>query len=175
MTTLRPQLEDTPHFFIDRNLCDDELVAALRAFEFRVTSHFEHYTEDRVPDPQAVSDPDIISECASRGWAIITADARMEYAHFTTIRKHPIAILIVPDNKQKPTKWAKSLLDSRPVVYRFLANCRLPLVGRINTPGKLYQLRCIKPDDSCPQDCALLINNGKINHEIARQYRKKAG
>jgi len=65
----------------------------------------------------------------------------MEYAYFATIKQHQIAIFIVPENKQKLSKWAKSLLDARLAIYRILKNCRLPFVGHVNTPGKLYSLR----------------------------------
>lgn len=137
MTTSRraPHKDEPPHLFVDRNLSDNDLVTALRAFEFIVTSHYEYYTPDRVPDPQRVPDEDIIAECSEKQWVLITADQKLEYLHFNAIKKSTISIFIVPDNCTKPTRWAKSLLDAQLALYRAVRNFR-PTVCRSNKFGR---------------------------------------
>ena len=176
MTTSRraQHNDEPPHLFIDRNLSDNELILALRAFEFTVTSYYDYYTPERVPDPQLVPDEDIIAECSAKKWVLVTADRDLEYRHFAAIKKSSISIFIVPDNCSKPTRWAKSLLDAQAELYRTVKNYRQPFVARINASGKVYQLRCITFADSAPKDCALLINDGKTDHISAKKFRKAA-
>src|SRR6185312_6430608 len=97
-TSGRTQHNDAPHLFVDRNLSDNDLILALRAFEFTVTSYYDYYTKDRVPDPQLVPDEDIISECSAKSWVLVTADKNLEYRHFLAIKNSKISIFIVPDN-----------------------------------------------------------------------------
>jgi hypothetical protein len=161
--------------FVDRNLSDNDLILALRAFEFTVTSYYDYYTKDRVPDPQLVPDEDIISECSANNWVLVTADKNLEYRHFAAIKNSKISIFIVPDNCTKPTRWAKSLLDAQAELYRAVKNYRQPFVGRINGSGKVAQLRCIRSTDAAPKDCALLIQDGVTDHACAKKFRKAAG
>ena len=173
-STPRPKPpEEVTTFFIDRNLSDPDLIAALRAFEFTVISHHDHYTKDNVPDPQRVPDEDIIPECASRAWVLITADQNMEYTHFTVIKTSAVQIFIVPDNCTKPIKWAEAMLKGRSAILRAIKNYASPFVGRINSQGVLHQLRCFRPSDSCPKEAATLIKDGKIDHECARKNRRR--
>jgi hypothetical protein len=102
--------EPVPLFFVDRNLSDEDVANALRALGFKVIGYYDHYTADRVPNPQTVPDQDIIPECSLNEWALLTSDKSMEFAHFKVIRDHPLAIFVVPDNTSNPWLWADTIV-----------------------------------------------------------------
>lgn len=164
-----------PIFFVDRNLSDEALITALRGFDFKVIAHYDHYTKATVPNPHAVHDNDIIAECSQQEWVLLTADKRLEHVHFAAVRKSQAAILVVPDNEKNPMRWAEAMVRGRAAVYRCLRNYQAPLVARLNSSGQVYQLKCIRPSDRSPADSAVLIKDGKTDHEFARKFRKKAG
>ncbi len=105
----------------------------------------------------------------------MTADGKIEYVHFAAIKANPISIFVVPDNKDKPTKWAEALVKGRGPIERAIKNYRVPFVGRINSSGSLYQLKCYERAHASPADGAVLIKDGKTDHERAREHRIKAG
>ena len=65
-------------------------------------------------------------------------------------------------------------LKAKTRIYSAVKNYRQPMVGRINGQGVLYQLRCIGANDDSPKGSALLIRDGKTDHECAKKLRKKA-
>lgn len=160
---------------MDRNLSDEELIAALRSFGFTVVPHYEHYTTENAPDPQLVPDERIISDCAANGWALLTADGKLEYRHFTTIKKCHVAIFIVPSNEKHALRWAEAMVKGRAAIYRCINNYKLPFIARLSPGGTIYQLRCADQSNQSTGDCALLIKDGKIDYECAKKHRKKAG
>ena len=170
---MNPQHE--PIFFIDRNLSDEDLITALRGFQFNVISHYEHYTVDTTPNPQTVPDDTIIRDVSNNSWTLITADAKMEYTHFSTIRSCQVSIFIVPDNAKNAMRWAEAMVKGRASIYRCIKNYQFPFVARLNASGSVYQLRCVRQSDKSPSQSAMLIKDGKTDHECARRNRKKAG
>ena len=64
-------------FFVDRSLGKHAVVNALREAGARVEAHDDHFEQN-------TEDPDWIPEVSTRGWVILTKDAR--------IRKRPIEL-----------------------------------------------------------------------------------
>ena len=163
-----PSADHHPRFLIDRNLSDEDLINALRGFGFDVVSHYEHYTLETTPDPQTVPDSEIIRECSKLGWTLLTADGKMEYAHFSVIRQSDISMFIVPSNDKNPRRWAEAMVKGRQAIYRCIKNYRLPFIARLNASGTVYQLRCACKTDQTPADCALLIKDGRLTRSVPK-------
>ncbi len=140
-----------------------------------MVEYYEHYTLKNTPDPQTVPDQDIIRDCAAHNWALITADGKMEYRHFSSIKQSDLAIFIVPNNDTHPRRWAEAMIKGRNQIYRAISNYQFPFVARLHSSGTIHQLRCLSKADTCPADSALLIKDGKMDHDRARENRKKAG
>jgi hypothetical protein len=119
---------DDPIFFLDRSFGKRKLADALRAADFKIEIHDEHF-------PQNATDPVWLKACGERGWIVITADKRMEHQWAHVISSAAVAVFILSSNNTPAEEWAEPIKKHRAKILRLIKKTRPPFTVHITPDG----------------------------------------
>ncbi len=132
------QQHKAPIYFLDRNLEAEKMVLGLRSAQFKLISHRDIYGQ-RIK----VDDPEIIAYCGRKRkkLVLLTADKDLEFTYAPEITKAKIAVFILTNNRDGPDKWLPRILAAKLDMERELSTRAKPFAARINTEGRVIQVR----------------------------------
>ena len=125
-------------FYLDRNLCNERLIQALRSAGYDLVTYWDDY--GRVYR-QSVPDPEIIARCGERKHILITADRKLEYTYAPEILAAKIGVVLMPTNNDGVDSWMRRLIAAQERVRAQIAKRRKPYLIRIALDGTLTKLR----------------------------------
>lgn len=125
-------------FYLDRNLCSDDLINPLREAGYTLIAYSDEY--GRVFN-QRISDPDIIAQCGRRKHILITADGKLEYTYATEIYQARIGVVLLASNNDGVESWKRRLVAARPAIMEQVCKRKKPYLMRVSMDGTLTTLR----------------------------------
>jgi hypothetical protein len=131
------QQRKSPVFFLDRNLGAEKLAGILRPAGFALVTHHDKYGAQRT----RVSDPEIIADCGLSRWVLLTADRDLEFTYAAEITTAKIAVFILSNNHEGPSKWGPRVVTAKPRIETELGRRRKPFAAHITAEGHINQVR----------------------------------
>lgn len=115
-------------YFTDRDL-GKRFPEILRAAGLTVERHSDHFAE-QTPDDEW------LEEVGKRGWIALTHDRRIRYKpnERDAVMRHQVGLLVMVGKAPFP-HLARSFVNSRPVIERFLQTRKPPFIAKVYRPS----------------------------------------
>jgi hypothetical protein len=131
------KLPDLPALLLDENLSSADIAQFLRRFpnEWRIELHTDHFA-------RGMADVDVIRECASRAWVLVSCDDRIRYVpqNKAAVNKHRIGAFMFGKGNYQGVEYAAALIVGRSQILSAIRKTSPPFFARIQIKGDVNML-----------------------------------
>ena len=128
---------DVPVLLLDENLSSADIAGFLRRFPkvWQVELHTDHFV-------RGLPDVDVIRECASRGWILISCDDRIRYVpeNKAAVLASKIRAFMFNKGNYQGVEYAAALVVGRTQIVNAIRKNAGPLLARIQVSGDVVVL-----------------------------------
>jgi hypothetical protein len=135
-----PQQLEIHIFFLDRSLGKEKLADLLRARNFIIEVHDEHFRRDE-------EDEVWLEACGKRKWIAITPDTNIlrDERKMRVIGEHKVRIFFLSSNNPASEVWAQAIISARREIETVLRKHRGPCMARITRMGNVWDAKELTP------------------------------
>lgn len=123
-------------FFVDRSLGQRIVPEALRQAGETVEIHDDHFAPD-------AKDADWLSVVGTRGWIVLTKDARIRYRMIEqhAMMRSSVAAFILTAGGVTAVEMANIFISALPKIRRFVAKYERPFIASVTRSGAVVLIR----------------------------------
>lgn len=151
---------DVPVLLLDENLSSADIAGFLRRFPkvWQIELHTEHFR-------RGMPDVEVINECASRGWVLISCDDRIRYdpQNKAAVLSSKLKAFMFNRGNYQGVEYGAALIVGRSQIVNAIRKHAGPMIARIQVSGDVVVLE--------PQPSATLSARDKTR----RKYGDKLG
>src|SRR5262249_49499612 len=130
----------------DENLSSDDIAQFIRRFphEWKVEIHTDHF-------PRGMGDVDVIRECGTRDWVLISCDDRIRYVpqNKAAVIEKSVRVFMIGKGNYQGVEYAAALIVGRSQIINALRKTAGPFLARIQKNG---DVNILEPQETTRRD-----------------------